>query len=217
MVQNDKKLYFYFFNWDSLHARLNSHYKAWSCKKQKQKKVKAYRKSIQKEDTVKRCLLILDLKVSKIIGQWKAFYRHKIQESSCVRKETVGMDILITSRNSDRKIMQYIRIASRPPSRIRKWNQFSQFSNTYGKDLSWLQFDDEPRVQGRQQVMDQQSCVTIFVAYPTIRSRNQKHQLRNDKSVSYMSAWSIYRDTEQPQEKGTSHNKSTLQFSWKQV
>ena len=46
MVQNDKKLYFYFFNWDSLHARLNSHYKAWSCKKQKQKKVKAYRKSI---------------------------------------------------------------------------------------------------------------------------------------------------------------------------
>ena len=27
----------FFFNWDSLHARLNSHYKAWSYKKKKQK------------------------------------------------------------------------------------------------------------------------------------------------------------------------------------
>ena len=36
-------------------------------------------------------------------------------------------DILVTSGNSDRKIMQSIRITSRPPWRIRKWNQFSQF------------------------------------------------------------------------------------------
>ena len=50
------------FNWGSLHARLNSHYKAWSYKKKKHKKIKAYRKSVQKEPTVKRCLLILDLK-----------------------------------------------------------------------------------------------------------------------------------------------------------
>ena len=35
-----------FFNWYSLHARLNSHYEAWSYKKRKHKKVKAYRKSI---------------------------------------------------------------------------------------------------------------------------------------------------------------------------
>ena len=37
--------FFFFFNWYSLHARLNSHYEAWSCKKRKHKKVKAYRKS----------------------------------------------------------------------------------------------------------------------------------------------------------------------------
>ena len=43
-------------------------------------------------------------------------------EPSCVRKETVGTDILITSRNSDRKIMQSIRITSGPPARMRKWN-----------------------------------------------------------------------------------------------
>ena len=52
----------FFFNWYSLHARLNSHYKACSYKKRKRKKVKAYRKSIQKEPTAKRYLLILDLK-----------------------------------------------------------------------------------------------------------------------------------------------------------
>ena len=36
----------FFFNWYSLYARLNSHYKAWSYKKRKHKKVKVYRKSI---------------------------------------------------------------------------------------------------------------------------------------------------------------------------
>ena len=41
----------YFFNWDSLHARLNSHYKAWGNKKKKYKKIKAYRKSVYKEST----------------------------------------------------------------------------------------------------------------------------------------------------------------------
>ena len=45
----------------SLHARLNSHYEAWSYKKRKQKKIKAYRKSLYKEATVKRYLLMLDL------------------------------------------------------------------------------------------------------------------------------------------------------------
>ena len=33
------------FNCDLLHARLNSHYKAWGYKKKKYKKIKVYRKS----------------------------------------------------------------------------------------------------------------------------------------------------------------------------
>ena len=65
------------------------------------------------------------LKATKIIGQRKAFYRQRIPEFSCARKETVDIDILVTSRNGDRKIMLSIRIMCRPPSRIRKWNQFS--------------------------------------------------------------------------------------------
>ena len=67
------------------------------------------------------------LKATKIIGQRKTFYRHRIPESSCVRKETVDIDILVTSTNGDRNIMQSIRIMSRPPSSKRKWNQLRQF------------------------------------------------------------------------------------------
>ena len=40
-----------FFNWDSLYARLNSHYKAWSYKKNKQKDLRytgnLFRKNLQ--------------------------------------------------------------------------------------------------------------------------------------------------------------------------
>ena len=67
------------------------------------------------------------LKATKIIGQRKAFYWQRIPESSCARKGTVDIDILVTSTNGDRKIMQSIRITSRPISRKRKWNQLSQF------------------------------------------------------------------------------------------
>ena len=51
-----------FLNWDSLHVRLNSLYKAWSYRKKKYIKIKACRKPIYKKPTDKRCLSILDLK-----------------------------------------------------------------------------------------------------------------------------------------------------------
>ena len=37
------------------------------------------------------------LKATKIIGQRRAFYRQRIPEFSCARKETVDIDILVTS------------------------------------------------------------------------------------------------------------------------
>ena len=67
------------------------------------------------------------LKATKIMGQRKAFYRQRIPEFSCARKETVDIDILVTFRNGDRKIMQSIRITTRSLSMIRKRNQLSQF------------------------------------------------------------------------------------------
>ena len=65
------------------------------------------------------------IKATKIIGQRKAFYRQIIPESSCVRKETVYIDILVIPKNSDRKIVQSIRITSSPASRKRKRKQLS--------------------------------------------------------------------------------------------
>ena len=67
------------------------------------------------------------LKAAKIIGQRKGFYRQRIPEFIPARKETVDIDVLVTSRNGDRKIMQSIRIMSRPPWRKRKWSQLRQF------------------------------------------------------------------------------------------
>ena len=72
--------------------------------------------------------------------------------------------------------MQSIRIISRPPLRIMKWNQLNHFGKTSTKvvpiikDLSWLQFDNEPRIQKRQQIKDQQNCMWIYVDYLTILS-----------------------------------------------
>ena len=67
------------------------------------------------------------LNATKIRGQRKAFHRQRIPEISRARKETVDIDILVTSRNGDKKIMQSIKITSGPPLRKRKWNQLSQF------------------------------------------------------------------------------------------
>ena len=119
-----------------------------------------------------------ELKATKIIGQRKAFDRHRTLEFSCARKETVDIDILVTSRNGHRKIMQSIRITSRPPSRKKEVEPVEPVlkniyqSNTYRTDLSWPHFDDEPRVQEKQQVKDQQSCISVFVACLTNPSSN---------------------------------------------
>ena len=110
----------FFFDWYSLHARLNSHYEAW-------RHGLTRKRSTKRLKHTGKIFVNSRLKATKIIGQRKAFYRQRIPESSCARKETVDIDILVTFRNGDRKIMQSIRITSRPPSRIRKWNQLSQF------------------------------------------------------------------------------------------
>ena len=100
--------------------------------KKKHKKITAYRKPVQKDPTVKRCLLILNLKPLRLHVKGREFHRqkfcrHRIPEPRCARKETVDIDILAASRNCDRKIMQSIRITSRPTLRKRKWNQLRQF------------------------------------------------------------------------------------------
>ena len=67
------------------------------------------------------------LKAPEIIGQRKAFYRQRIPASTYASKETVDIDIFVTSRDGGRKIIQSIRITSRPPWIKRKWDKLSQF------------------------------------------------------------------------------------------
>ena len=98
-----------------------------------------------------------ELKATKIIGQRKAFYRQRIPEFSCARKETVDIDILVTSRNGQKKEVE-------PVEPVLK-NIYQ--SNTYRKDLRWPHFDNEPRVQEKQKV-------------------NWGHQPRRDNSIPYM-------------------------------
>ena len=69
------------------------------------------------------------------------------------------------------------------------YNPIEKIYSTYRKDLSWLNFDDEPRVQERQQVKDQQSCISVFVAYLTIPISNLEHQPRTDNSILCMAVW----------------------------
>ena len=43
-------------------------------------------------------------------------------------------------------------------------------NNNYRIDLSWPHFNDELRVKYRRQMKDQQSTISVFVAYLTARS-----------------------------------------------
>lgn len=60
-----------------------------------------------------------------MIGQRKTFYNQRVLESSLARKEAV--DTLVAPRDSDRKIMQPIKIMIGPATRMSKSNKFSQF------------------------------------------------------------------------------------------
>ena len=40
-------------------------------------------------------------------------------------------------------------------------------SNTYEKTWKRLHFDNEPKVPERQEKKDEQSCISVFIAYPT--------------------------------------------------
>ena len=71
-------------------------------------------------------------------------------------------------------------------------------SNTYRKDLGWLHFDNEPRVQERQQVKAKQSYISVFVVYLTNPGSSSEHQPRHGNSIH---GRSYVRYTEIPQKK----------------
>ena len=71
---------------------------------------------------IKKLCVNSRLKVIVIRGQRKELHRQGTPKSSSLRKWTVEIDILKTSRNGERKIMQPVIIKSRPTIRMRKQN-----------------------------------------------------------------------------------------------
>ena len=57
-------------------------------------------------------------RLTAILCLRKAFSKQIIPESSCSSKENVDIGILITSRTSERKITQPIRITSERPEKV---------------------------------------------------------------------------------------------------
>ena len=107
----------------------------------------------------------------------KAFYRQRIPESSCARKEAVDIGILVTSRNGDRKIVKSIsnektslKNKEVEPGEPIQMNIYQ--CNTNRKDLSWLHFVTEPNFQERQQSKGRQFCTFVFATYLTVPSSN---------------------------------------------
>ena len=105
---------------------------------------------------------MLDLKPfrSQVIGQYSI--DREVYGLGRARKETVDMDILVTSKNGDRKIMQSINKAqtlleNEEVEPVEPVQINIEESNTNTKDLRWPHFKNEPRVQGRQQVKNHKS------------------------------------------------------------
>ena len=148
----------FFLNWDSLQARLNSHYEAWSYKKKKTKRLKHTGNLFRRNPAT----VILNLKPFRLQVKGKHSIRQGIPECSCARKEIVNIDILVKSRNGNRKIMQSIYQNNEQTSLEKKevepvepvLKNIYQSNTTFRKDLSRPNFDDQPRVQEKQQVKD---------------------------------------------------------------
>ena len=109
------------------------------------------------------------------MGQKKAFCGQRIAEFSCARKGTVDIGIPVTSRNGDRKVMQCIRITSRPSSKIRKWNQLSEFRWTSTKVIPiektstcYISTINQGFKRGSKWRTNSQSCISVFCSLSNI-------------------------------------------------
>ena len=81
-----------------------------------------------------------------------------------MRKGNDDIDILIISKNGDRKIMHPIAITTGPVTRMRKWNRFSQFQHSNQKATSC------PNPQGLTGQMQVQKPNLVFATcLPTLR------------------------------------------------
>ena len=121
-------------------------------------------------------------------------------------KNTADIDILVTSTNSDRKIMQSITITCRPPLRITKWNQFSQFRWTSSKVIPIKKIEASHTLMLSQWFKRGSNWRTNNPAYPFLQLIQQflvaTRSTNSDMTTTFYT-WSYGRfiEIEQTQEK----------------
>ena len=89
------------------------------------------------------------------------FYRQRIPGSICARKETVDIDILLTSRNSGIK-NHAIRITSRPPTR--------KGSGTFAPVLFKTVKNKDTRTTSGVFIVDTEQISPIVLVFPLLTS-----------------------------------------------
>ena len=52
-------------------------------------------------------------------------------------------------------------------------------SNTYSKDLTWLHFDDDPSIHEKQQMNNQQSCISVKEQVLHVLHTSQTYRIRS--------------------------------------
>ena len=136
----------------------------WGMELQEKDIQKSNRKSAQKESTGKSCLLILDLQP----------FRSQVKRKHSIGREfqsrAVGRKKLLTQTSLSISIQEYgqknqgicqnneqTSLENKEVEPVEPVQMIIYRSNTYGKDLSRLHFNDEPRVKEKQQVQEQQS------------------------------------------------------------
>ena len=74
-----------------------------------------------------------------------------------------------------------------------------------------LDFENEPRVQVKWQIKNQQSYISVSVDYPACPSSNQEYQPRHENSAPCKNVWQIYGD-KKPAPKPEIHRMMTVIF-----
>ena len=80
------------------------------------------------------------LKATQIFGQRKEFYQQTIPDASCVRREIVDLDTLVTSRNCNRKIIQQTFLENKEVEPIEPIQMNICQNIADRRELNWLHF-----------------------------------------------------------------------------
>ena len=137
--------------------------------------------SVQEKNRIICCHLILVLNQSRAMQSLKKILRRLYPLTSSLggvppQSPSQLCWCLLCSQMSDQVLFPYLQhltsLEKREVEPVGPVLKNIYQSNTYRIDLSWPHFENEPRVQEKEQVKDQQSCIFVVVACLTIPGSN---------------------------------------------